>query len=292
MVSSGRIGDHSQEDGDPTERLRQLFSGVPPSRRDARPIVMLQVFIDDSKTGEEVLVLGGYIGLWQRWAEFSIAWQKLLDEARWDEFKMSRAANQPERAQRFSAVMEQHVAAYVACVLEIGALRQLCHELALPKFCANPYNFAIKAILGATYMELGRVGLRWPMEFIFDERGEKVHLRAGWDFFVLGMPSEVRSLIAREPKFENSKDVLPLQAAEIIVWHAREHWLKHRKFEGEIELLWPQAKPVKGHLVHWDYDALKPNMESLRALLLSWGYPLPAIPDELEERRRRSDEGG
>src|SRR5262245_34949873 len=161
-----------------------------------------------ARRASEVLVLGGYIALWQRWAEFSVAWQRLLDEAGWDEFKMARAASRPERAQRFAAVVKEHVAAYLACVLEIGALRQLCTELDLPDFCRNPYNFAIKAILGATYMELGRVGLRWPLEFIFDERGEKKHLRDAWDCFVLGMPDDARRLIAREPKFESSKDVL------------------------------------------------------------------------------------
>jgi hypothetical protein len=82
-----------------------------------------------------------------------------------------------------------------------------------------------------------------------------------------------------EPKFEKSIEVKPLQSAEIIAWHAREHWVKHQKFDGGIELLWKDPDPIKGHLVHWDYDALKPNMESLRDLLASIGYPLDPLPD-------------
>jgi hypothetical protein len=242
-------------------------------------IVMLQAYIDDSRTAEEVLVLAGYLAHPARWKQFSTAWRRLLEEyPSWAEFKMNRACRYPERVERFRRIIEGHVAAYVACVLEIGALRKLCHELALPEFCANPYNFAIKAILGATYTELGRVGLRWPIEFIFDERGEKRHLESAWEFFLLGMPAQVHPIIYGKPRFENSAHFYPLQAAEIVAWEARKHWLKHRKFSDPSEQLWHQCSAIKGYLVHWNYEALRPNMESLRDLLLGWDYPLPPKP--------------
>jgi hypothetical protein len=145
-------------------------------------------------------------------------------------------------------------------------------------FCTNPYNFAIKAVLDATYSEMGRVGLQWPIQFIFDERGEMVHLRAAWDAFLLGRSPEARRLIRAEPRFEKSHDVPPLQAAEIIAWHARKHWMKHGKFEGEVDLLWSDPDPIRGHLSHWDYDGLKPNIASVRKTLLDVGYPLPPLP--------------
>lgn len=240
---------------------------------------MLQAFINDSKQHQDVLVLAGYLGHWKRWEQFSVEWQKLLDENHWDEFKMARAARFPERAERFYGVIKDHVAAYVACVLEIGALRKICDELALPPFCRNPYNFGIKAILDSTYGELARVGSERPIEFIFDERGEKVHLQAAWEFFLIGRTPQVRRLIYGEPRFERSSDTLPLQSAEIIAWHAREHWIKHRKFEESPALLWNDPEPIKGHLVHWDYDGLKPNMESLRKLLADWDSRyLPVTP--------------
>jgi len=240
---------------------------------------MLQAFIDDSKQQEDVLVLAGYIAHPLRWAQLSIEWQKLLDEnPRWNEFKMNRAAGRPERARRFYQVVKGHVAAYVACVVEIAPLRRLCAELGLvDPISNNPYNFAIKAILDATYSELARVGQKRPIEFIFDERGEKVHVRSAWEFFLLGRSPEARRLIPAEPRFEDSRKVLPLQTAEIIAWHARRHWIKHKSFEGDVDLLWPDPDPIKGHLVHWDYDGLKPNIVSLRKLLLDVGYPLPPL---------------
>jgi hypothetical protein len=241
---------------------------------------MLQAFIDDSKQQEDVLVLGGYLAHPLRWAQLSVEWQQLLDVSpRWSEFKMNRATRYPERARRFYQVVKDHVAAYVACVVEIAPLRRLCGELGLhDSFCHNPYNFAIKAILDATYSEMGRVGLQWPIGFIFDERGEKVHVRSAWEFFLLGRSPEARRLIPAEPRFEDSRKVLQLQTAEIIAWHARKHWIKHKRFEGDLDLLWHDPDPIKGHLVHWDYDGLKPNIVSLRKLLLHWGHSLPPLP--------------
>jgi hypothetical protein len=239
---------------------------------------MLQAYIDDSKTKEDVLVLAGYIAQPQRWDRFSLQWRQLLSAyPSWHEFKMGRAARRPEETERFCRIVEDNVAAYVACVLEIGALRRLCRELALPMFFYNPYNYAIKAILDETYKEGARVGLHLPIEFIFDERGEKKHVDNVWPFFVRGVSAEVRPQIHGRPRFESSIKCPQLQAAEIIAWRARKHWLRHRGFQGKSELLWHQTSPIKGHLVHWDYDVLKPKLENIRELLLDWNFPLPPI---------------
>jgi hypothetical protein len=240
---------------------------------------MLQLFVDDSKQQEDVLVLAGYAAHPLKWAQLSVEWQRLLDEnPRWSEFKMNKAARYPERAQRFYQVVKDHVAVYFACVVEIAPLRRLCDEFGLHNpFWINPYNFAIKAILDATYTEMGEVDLQWPIEFIFDERGEKVHVRSAWEFFLIGRSPEARRLIPAEPRFEDSRKVLQLQTAEIIAWHARKHWMKHKRFEGKVELLWDDPDPIGGRLIHWDYDALKPNIVSQRKLLLEWGHPLPPI---------------
>src|SRR5262245_7822415 len=251
-------------------------------------IDLLQAHIDDSKTREDVLVLAGYIAHSKRWEEFSIEWQKLLDEhPPWEEFKMARAASHLPRDEKLYRVVEDHAAGDVAEVVEIGPLRQLCNELGLcdplfERLFTNPYNFAIKAILAATFRELASVGLKHPIEFIFDRRGESGRILDNWDHFLAGMPDEALPIIYGEPRFEKSSDVLPLQSAEIIAWHVREHWLKHRKFEeGIIPLSWPQAKPVHGHLVHWDYEALKPNLESQRRRLERMGVlpqrPIPIV---------------
>ena len=278
------FGDVPRESAYAADRLQAIFSGFSPAARMGRQIAMLQVYADDSKSREEVLVLAGYVGHLEQWQKFSVEWQRLLDEhPKWDEFKMKRAARHPERALKFYRVVEKYAAVSVACVVEIQALRTLCDEFALPDFCRNPYNWAFKALPGATYMRLGNVGAQYPMEFIFDDRGEERTVRDAWPFFFMGMPSNAQRIMSpAKPRFERSHEVLPLQAAEIAAWHARKHWVDHKKFESEaIELSWPEATPMKGLLTHWNYETLKPNMQGLRALLEQIKYqPLDPLPEQ------------
>jgi hypothetical protein len=237
-------------------------------------VEQLQAFVDDSKAREDVLVLAGYIANLDQWKCFSIEWDALLKEPTpWDEFKMKVAARHPQRSEKFYRLVEKYALAYIACIVEIEPLRRVCAELGIDRaglgnpFLTNPYNLAFKLIMDATYRELARVRLNGSLEFIFDDRGEEKHVRNAWEFFLLGLSEDARRRVAAEPKFEKSHEVLPLQAAEIIAWHARKHWIKHRKFEGDVELSWPVQRPVLGHLVHWDYEEIKSQLVRVRELL-------------------------
>lgn len=170
--------------------------------------MVLQAYIDDSKTGEEILVLAGYVADFRRWEKFSIQWGALLKEyPQWNEFKMKRAIGDKARAERFYRVVEENVAVYLSCAVEIAPLRRLCQELGLPSYFENPYNFAFKAIAGASFMELGRNGLKHPIEFIFDERGEGKAVRSAWEYLGVNMSEEARHLIHSNPRFEKSHRV-------------------------------------------------------------------------------------
>jgi hypothetical protein len=232
----------------------------------------LQAYVDDSKTGEEVLVLAGYIAPADRWQQFSLEWDFLLKESpTWVEFKMKHAIRYPARSERFYRLVERYAVAFVVCLIEIRALRQLFEEMELPPLFTNPYNFAFRAITDATYQELHLLNIHDKVEFIFDKRGEEKFVQSGWDFYERTIPAEQRARIVGIPKFQESVDVLPLQAAEIIAWNTRKHWLKHRNISDPIELPWPELRQIPGHKVHWNYDAIRPNLERLRALFLELG---------------------
>ena len=261
----------------PTLRLDVLYSGMAPAKLALRSLMVLQAWIDDSKTGERVLVLAGYLAPHENWRQLTIEWDALLKEQPvWDEFKMRHAARYPDRAEKFYRLVEKYALAYVACVVDMGALRQICDELNLHDFFRNPYIYAIKAIMGATYNMLSLIDQSAPvtLDFIFDERGERKFVETAWEYFKLGLSEKERQRVGARPRFEKSIDFPALQTAEIMAWHLRRHWLKHGKFEAEISLPWKANKPVKGHLVHWDYEALKPNLESLRNLLID----MPDLP--------------
>ena len=97
------------------EPVVALVSGLAPVRRETRPLLMLQAYIDDSGVGGPLLVLAGYIATAPAWAEFSRDWQELLDmRPRWPYAKMSEIAQSQdaarwERAQALYRVIERHV---------------------------------------------------------------------------------------------------------------------------------------------------------------------------------------
>jgi len=246
---------------------------------------MLQAFVDDSKTGEEVLVLAGYISTFDQWARLSSEWHALLKgPPMWEEFKMARAIRHLAHAEKFYRLVEEYALASIVCVIEIQPLRRVCAELGLDKaalgnaFLTNPYNYAFKAIMGATYTEIMR-NISAPLEFVFDDRGEKVHVWHAWDAFLHGLSPEERRVVASKPRFVKSHDCMPLQAAEIIAWHARKHWIKYRRFEDQIPLSWRPERPVLGHIVHWGYDEMKPNFIRTRETLIQRNIMLrPPFP--------------
>jgi hypothetical protein len=49
-------------------------------------VMPFEAYVDDSQAGGEVLVMAGYIALYEQWEKFSVESQKLLDgPPRWDQ---------------------------------------------------------------------------------------------------------------------------------------------------------------------------------------------------------------
>ncbi|OWK20723.1 hypothetical protein AJ88_26085 [Mesorhizobium amorphae CCBAU 01583] len=57
--------------------ILKLVSGLPKAARERQQILVLQAFIDDSRTKGEVLVLSGFISDALSWAKFSQEWQEM-----------------------------------------------------------------------------------------------------------------------------------------------------------------------------------------------------------------------
>ena len=84
----------------------------------------MQAYIDDSMTDGRVLVLGGLIASTDRWKAFSAAWQQCLDDAPWDNFKMSRVwrrctGKKLEHAKRHYRTMCEHAQGGLCFVVPI-----------------------------------------------------------------------------------------------------------------------------------------------------------------------------
>ena len=130
----------------------------------------------------------------------------------------------------------------------------------------NPYVFAHRAILGATLQYQKEMDLNEPIDFIFDEFSQKKHIQLGWEMFAATRPPELRELLGREPRFESDDEFLPLQAADMLARHAREHWLKHGSLTADQLLLsWRPKNNPRGYRFNFGYPDLVDWFRGARA---------------------------
>jgi hypothetical protein len=141
---------------------------------------MLQAHIDDSRTGSETLVLAGYIATVDEWLAFSDEWGEHLKLAGMPYFKMSESAGLGvEIIASFYRIIERHAPAAVACVVPSAALRSAVDKSGLRsmfrdgELLDNPYLWAFKAIVNFTAQFQEQMGLKEPIDFIFDEQRDQ-----------------------------------------------------------------------------------------------------------------------
>ena len=191
-------------------------------------------YIDDSMESGEVLVFGGLIATIERWKAFSAAWQRCLDDAPWDDFKMSKVSRRCkgkrlEHAQRHYRAMCEHVQGGLCFVVPIDPLEKSADLYGLKGTpFADPYYWAPKGVINGLARNQREWGLKEKVDFIFDERPheeEKDTIRRGWTFYLATVPDEVRSVSGKPPEFADDKQELPLQAADMWTWWCRKTWL-------------------------------------------------------------------
>lgn len=132
-----------------------LVCGYPGDRALRRNILMLnafKAFVDGSGSGNpNLLVIAGYIAPAATWLEFSKEWQRRLDAAGINCFKMSEmAASKMEIAAWFyRAIEESGVTAAISCSIRTDALAKLVLNYPWPpefgdmREAANPLLFRL-----------------------------------------------------------------------------------------------------------------------------------------------------
>lgn len=240
----------------------------------------MQAFIDDSVEQGRVLVLAGYISTAEKWAKFSNEWQSRLDHAGWSRFKMAEIATsqRPEVSGWFYRAIEDHVEAFVAVAVDITALKQAVDEVGVrprdrPGYLENPYVMAFRAIQDFTIQHQHELGITEPIDFIFDERGEEKQVREGYEIFREFCRDDLKPLIGRAPRFESDDDFLPLQAADLLAWHVRRHWLREQSLSTEIEMSWQQVRVIRGLKLSLDYVEITRFLMELKDRLIMVGAP-------------------
>ena len=91
----------------------------------------------------------------------------------------------------------------------------------------NAYYPAFNGLLVELPAYQESMGISEPIDFIFDDQSEKVHLWNAWNMVKIKVDPTTRRLLGAEPQFKNDEDALPLQAGDLLAW-----WVRRWELEG------------------------------------------------------------
>lgn len=210
--------------------------------------MMLQAFVDDSASdvGDKRLFLAAYINGADQWTAFSDAWDRKLRESPAIEyFKMSEAHSgrgqfdgwaEPERDRKvlgLAQVIRDHRPWSVHCSVSREQYGRIVAPVA-PLGLKNAYFACFWDVMQVTaqyHLALEIEGVP-PVDFVFDEQGGLGLDAVTWyEWLKAGQVPEVRSLLGATPVFHDDKQVVPLQAADMLAWHLR-RW--HERGQAEV----------------------------------------------------------
>jgi hypothetical protein len=173
------------------EPVWALVSGLPSGKRKGRLFMVVQAWVDVSgnepKSGP-IIVFGGFLSSYEKWSEFSEAWDaELAKEPRLEYFKMSEAASLSDQFHRrkgwdetkrdarvlqFAWIIRKYAHTRISAWLRhydwqthIVSLPAIARRLSMD----HPYWQLFSQIIFATAVFQDRHGLNEPCDFIFDE---------------------------------------------------------------------------------------------------------------------------
>ena len=207
-------------------RVRALVSGFPGARATSRGLLMLQAYVDASGKGDKSrLIIAGYIASAEDWADFSCKWQERLNEADINRFKMNEWSRQPEIAGYFYRLVEEpKIIAAISCVVHTEELTSAFNKIRWPHYISNleafynPYYFAFKAIIDVLAQHQHKLKITEPVDFIFDEEGEKVNTIKYYDLIKRSSAPQFRGIMGDTPIYRDDEKTMPLQAADLYAW--------------------------------------------------------------------------
>jgi len=201
--------------------------------------MVLQAYIDDSYNAGGVFVLGGHIAPADIWAKFAKDWEELLPYGVRSKdgnhhFKMSEMAAIPERMDRVGAfykLIEEHELISISCKIDIQNLLNAKKRLWVLgqridwTHLEDPFFFTFRALIDNLHDHremFPSLPRNEQIEFIFDEQSQKRIILPAWNSFLQSRTPETLRLFGAPPRFENDRDFLPLQAADLWAWWTRQ----------------------------------------------------------------------
>lgn len=260
------------------ERIHHFVAGYPSSVRAAKQLLFLQAYIDDSacEEGDRRLFMAGYINSVDAWSAFAEHWQRELNNApsvaylRMVEAKALRgqfrgwqAIERDKKLERLAALIRL----FMPESFHFSVDRKDFDNLIAPNVArgiGSPHYVGVFAIVAMVTRYLAKRGVEAKVDFIFDQQsGVDADIAIFFEYMTKNIPKEARKLISGIPIFRDDKDMVPLQAADMLAWHLRR---QHQKGDVEqmLDLLFYEDG---GHLVtHANNEVLQRISYGLRQI--------------------------
>lgn len=229
------------------DQVWEQVTGMRPALAVAQPIMVLQAFMDDSRSGRGngIFVLGGCIARAEAWAQFAAKWEELLPLAPLDSklkrnFKFSEFVSAgEERLQHlpaFAKVISDHIQCTIVFVMHVRELQHAQTRVQVPgtgihfRHWSNPYLFAFLQCLGSFHHHRDKfpplIEEDEEIRFIFDDQSEKSKILRAWEGYIDSITSDtIKERYRVPPRFEDDAVFLPLQAADLISGWCR-YWIE------------------------------------------------------------------
>jgi hypothetical protein len=197
---------------------------------------MLQAYVDETGAdgNSPVFLFSALICEAIIWAKFSTDWDSCLraspsiryfkmDEAagRSDEFYRFSIAERDEKVKQLCHILGATSAVELSCSMDMGAFGDTWGKTA-GKPLSEHYFFPFHITNIAVAHQVGDLGATEPYEIFFDEQRIFGPRAKAWYPIMRAFQDEpVKALMPVEPFFHSDRDILPLQAADLIAWIER-----------------------------------------------------------------------
>lgn len=225
----------------PSDGIKALVCGFPERVRGNRCLVVLQGFVDDSRTSDgaghaNAFVLGGFLAVADDWTGFSDDFESTCDRyPKTPDWHMCEAFRLKGRYKwRDETERDARIRELVAVILKWARYRldtvvsggnyDMIVRGKLPKEIDDPYFLCFYSLILSAAEFMNKANLEGTVDFVFDEQGKLGAECVRWYYWVKQNSSpDVQKRLGSTPIFRHDRDVLPLKAADIYAWQIRRH---------------------------------------------------------------------
>ncbi len=232
---------------------------------------MLKCYADDSGShkGDDsnLFVLAGYLMEEERWESFAEQWDiqlkrdfpvqffHMTDAEYGDgEFEGMDLVFRERKIKDLALVIADNQPTPIAVSLDKREYDSIVKGVA-SKERDNPYALLLFQLMrGIAEFQKWREQIHGrepePVEFVFDNQGpEELKALSWYAGLVEAVPEPYKTIMANTPVFRNDRDILPLQAADMLAWHVRRGTERPDEEREAVGLITGGARcQWKGHL--------------------------------------------